>query len=199
MWDYKRFAIASQAAISAGWESQIEFVWDCVQSWYTPNRPLARHKSIGVFGDDPFFDTNKAIIKDGKKREAKQVKNTRGGCNYTPLDGAKHIATVEAFPNTSENDSNGYGKPLKWIEAIFNGIGGSNYLDLFGGSGTSLIACEKTGKNCLMMEIDPQSCDVIIERWQELTNKDAVNQLTGKTFKATQLESSGATPTDSLQ
>ena len=39
MWDFKRFAIAPHSAIIAGWQPQYEFIWDCVQSWYTPNRP----------------------------------------------------------------------------------------------------------------------------------------------------------------
>ena len=47
-------------------------------------------------------------------------------------------------------------------------------LDLFGGSGSTLIACEKLNRNCYMMEIDPHYCDVIIKRWEQYTNKTAV-------------------------
>lgn len=50
---------------------------------------------------------------------------------------------------------------------------GMNVLDLFGGSGTTLIACEQTGRNCYMMELDPHYCDVIIRRWENLTGKKA--------------------------
>ena len=46
-------------------------------------------------------------------------------------------------------------------------------LDLFGGSGTTLIACEQLNRKCYMMEIDPKYCDVIISRWENLTNKKA--------------------------
>lgn len=183
MWDFKRFALASHMAIQSGWEPQYEFIWDNVQSWYTPNRPLQRHKALGVFADDPFFDTSLAIIHDGKKREAKTVTNTRGESNYVPLNGAKHIATVEAFPNTQQNDSHGHGKPLKWIAAIFAGIGGSVYFDMFGGSGATLIACESLSKTCLTMELDPKYCDVIIRRWQDFTGKDAVLEQSGQKFK----------------
>jgi len=185
MWDFKRFGIAPCAAISAGWQPQYEFIWDCVQSWYTPNRPLQRHKAAGVFGDDPFFDTEKSIIKDGKDRGKKRtVSNTRGTSEYQPLDGAKHIATVEAFPNTMQKDEHGHGKPMAWIEAIFNGVGGLVYLDLFGGSGATLIACEKSRRQCLMMELDPKYCDVIITRWQQYTGKEAVLESTGETFNS---------------
>jgi DNA modification methylase len=50
----------------------------------------------------------------------------------------------------------------------------STVLDLFGGSGSTLIACEKTNRKCYGMELDPKYCDVIIERWENFTNKKAV-------------------------
>jgi DNA modification methylase len=48
-----------------------------------------------------------------------------------------------------------------------------NILDLFGGSGSTLIACEQIQRNCYMMELDPAYCDVIIERWENLTGQKA--------------------------
>ncbi len=47
-------------------------------------------------------------------------------------------------------------------------------LDLFGGSGSTLIACEQTERRCAMMEIDPIYCDVIVNRWQDFTGQRAV-------------------------
>lgn len=47
-------------------------------------------------------------------------------------------------------------------------------LDLFGGSGSTLIACEQLNRKCLMMELDPHYCDVIIARWEKMTGKQAV-------------------------
>jgi DNA modification methylase len=46
-------------------------------------------------------------------------------------------------------------------------------LDLFGGSGSTLIACEKTGRCCFMMDIDPHYCDIIVARWEKYTGKKA--------------------------
>lgn len=46
-------------------------------------------------------------------------------------------------------------------------------LDLFGGSGSTLIACEKTRRRCFMMELDPHYCDVIVARWEKYTGKKA--------------------------
>ena len=59
---------------------------------------------------------------------------------------------------------------------------GDLVLDLFGGSGTTLIACHKSGRNARLMEFDPKYCDVIIKRWQDFTGQQAVNEETGKTF-----------------
>lgn len=47
-------------------------------------------------------------------------------------------------------------------------------LDIFGGSGSTLIACEQLNRKCYMMELDEHYCDVIIDRWQKLTGKTAV-------------------------
>ena len=47
-------------------------------------------------------------------------------------------------------------------------------LDIFGGSGSTLIACEKINRNCYMMELDTTYCDIIIERWQNYTDKKAI-------------------------
>jgi len=50
---------------------------------------------------------------------------------------------------------------------------GENVLDLFGGSGSTLIACEQTRRNAYLMEIDPPYCDVIVKRWEQFTGKEA--------------------------
>jgi DNA modification methylase len=55
--------------------------------------------------------------------------------------------------------------------------------DPFGGSGTLIIACEKTNRKALIMEIDPKFCDVIIKRWQNFTGKKAILESTQQTFE----------------
>lgn len=59
-------------------------------------------------------------------------------------------------------------------------------LDLFAGSGSTLIACQNTNRINYSMELDPKYCDVIIKRWQEYTGLNAVLELTGKTFTEVQ-------------
>ena len=69
-------------------------------------------------------------------------------------------------------------KPIKLIQQIFNKFDKTNewvnILDLFGGSGSTLIACEQLGRKCYMMELDPKYCDVIVKRWETLTGQKAV-------------------------
>src|SRR5262249_58180282 len=60
---------------------------------------------------------------------------------------------------------------------------GQKVLDLFGGSGSTLIAAEKLGRRARLMEIDPPYCDVIIRRWQEYTGRKAVLESDGRSFE----------------
>lgn len=60
---------------------------------------------------------------------------------------------------------------------------GAIVLDLFGGSGSTLIACEKTNRQARLMELDPKYCDVIVKRWQDFTGKTATHADTGEAFK----------------
>jgi DNA modification methylase len=73
---------------------------------------------------------------------------------------------VEVLSNVLEN----YSKP-DWTIA-----------DLFGGSGSTLIACEKTNRSANLMELDSKYCDVIVKRWQDFTGKIAVHAETGQPF-----------------
>lgn len=68
---------------------------------------------------------------------------------------------------------------------------GDEVLDLFGGSGSTLIACEKTGRDCRMMELDPKYCDVIIKRWQDFTGQHATLEGDGRTFAELDAERMG--------
>lgn len=67
-------------------------------------------------------------------------------------------------------------KPIKMFdyEIKCNTKSGENVLDLFGGSGTTLMACEQDGRNAFIMEFDPRFVDVIIDRWESFTGEKAV-------------------------
>ena len=74
-------------------------------------------------------------------------------------------------------------KPIKLIQMILDKFDKDKsykvILDLFGGSGSTLIACEQLDRTCYMMELDPKYCDVIIKRWETLTGKKAVKVCEG--------------------
>ena len=67
-------------------------------------------------------------------------------------------------------------KPVKLVARFIlnSSAKGDTVADIFGGSGTTLIACEQLGRRCRMMELDPHYCDVIIARWEKFTGKTAV-------------------------
>jgi DNA modification methylase len=76
-------------------------------------------------------------------------------------------------------------KPVELsVRAFGNHVKLLNVLDLFGGSGSTMIGAEQAGRNCRMMELDPKYCDVIIKRWQDFTGQEATLEATGETFSA---------------
>ena len=73
----------------------------------------------------------------------------------------------------SDNDLS-YSKPVELCAKYIKLYARQNVLDLFGGSGSTLIACEQLNKTCYMMELDPHYVDVIIARWEKFTGQKAV-------------------------
>jgi len=65
-------------------------------------------------------------------------------------------------------------KSVSLIEKIFADYPAEKVVDVYGGSGSTLIACEKTKRKCFMMELDPHYVDVIISRWEKFTGNTAV-------------------------
>lgn len=88
-------------------------------------------------------------------------------------------SVVRKFTMTSEKTDRVHPtqKPIKLFDEIIhkfdkdNSI--NNVVDLFGGSGSTLIACEQLKRNCFMAELDPKYVDVIIARWEKFTGKEA--------------------------
>ena len=88
------------------------------------------------------------------------------------------IANNNPFGNSNTEEKWGHGtqKPLECMlrPILNNSAQGESVYDPFGGSGTTLIACERSKRNCYMMELSPAYVDVIIKRWEKETNKKAV-------------------------
>jgi DNA modification methylase len=73
-------------------------------------------------------------------------------------------------------------KPVSIPERAIKNHKAATVFDMFGGSGSTLIACEKTARDCRMMELDPRYCDVIITRWQDFTGQTATLEASGETY-----------------
>jgi DNA modification methylase len=74
-------------------------------------------------------------------------------------------------------------KPVKLFTDIWEKFNtGQVVMDLFGGSGSTMIAAEKTDRVCYMAELDARYCDVIIKRWQDFTGQTATLEATGQTY-----------------
>lgn len=67
-------------------------------------------------------------------------------------------------------------KPIELIAEILSFVEVDTLLDPFGGSGSTLIACEQLNRKCYMMEIDPVYCQIVIDRWEKLTKKQAIKE-----------------------
>ena len=72
-------------------------------------------------------------------------------------------------------------KPVELAERAMQyfSLPDENVLDLFGGSGSTLIAAERTGRKAFLMEIDGLYCDIIVRRWEEFTGRTAIRQPQG--------------------
>ena len=98
--------------------------------------------------------------------------------------GARDCSDVWQIDRPQRSELHPTMKPVKLVEkAILNSSRrGDIVLDPFGGSGSSLIACEQTGRQARLMELDPKYVDVIIRRWQQQTDQQAIRCNDGMTF-----------------
>jgi len=71
---------------------------------------------------------------------------------------------------------------VDWFFDYFSLQKAKSVVDLYGGSGATLLSAEKNAKHCYMMELDPKYCDVIIKRWQDFTGQEAIIETTGDKF-----------------
>lgn len=84
-------------------------------------------------------------------------------------------STVLEFDKPTRNEEHPTMKPIDLIAYLINNSSKKDeiVLDLFGGSGTTMIACEQTNRKAFIMELDPRYCDVIVDRWEKFTNQKA--------------------------
>lgn len=104
--------------------------------------------------------------------------------------GGRNQTDVWEFPRPQKSSLHPTMKPIALVErAIRNSSRVTDIvLDTFGGSGSTLIACEKSGRRCRMIELDEKYVDVIIKRWEEYSRKKAVHEQTGKSYEELKIE-----------
>ena len=116
---------------------------------------------------------------------------------YEPIlygwkDGAKHYwcgardqGDVWQIKKPHKNDLHPTTKPVELMERAVRNSSKTRdiVLDPFGGSGTTVIACEKSGRRARLMELDPKYVDVIVRRWQDYAGKKATRQIDGASFE----------------
>ena len=109
-----------------------------------------------------FFENHKQKTMQAGKLEYKNRRNIIGKSN------------VWKYKRVQDRDHNAQ-KPVELVAEALNNSCFENeiVLDLFGGSGTTLIACEQLNRKCYMVELDPHYVDVIIDRWEQFTGQKA--------------------------
>ena len=98
--------------------------------------------------------------------------------------GARDQSDIWFYNRPTKNDLHPTMKPVELCKrAILNSSKTDDIiLDCFGGSGSTLIACEQTQRRCRMIELDPKYIDVIVKRWQNLSGKEAKSEADGRSF-----------------
>jgi DNA modification methylase len=100
--------------------------------------------------------------------------------------GARDQGDVWFFDKPAKNDLHPTMKPIALVERAIRNSSKSRdiVLDLFGGSGTTMIAAERTERRARLVELDPKYVDVIVQRWQEATGGNALHATTGQPFNS---------------
>lgn len=140
------------------------FVWDCVTSWYAPNRPLKRMKLCAWYGDVNSYNFDGYHY--GEPLEAKTVTNTRGSYDYKPDPRGKHLSDVFQMPITQAHADgmHSHSKPVDWITMLLANCTKGAIYDPFAGSGAAMVAAERLSRACVSVEVKPENCAIILER-----------------------------------
>lgn len=167
--------------MSAGSAAKLELLNICV--WVKNNGGMgslyrSQHELVFVF-------------KNGKARHINNIELGKYGRNRTNV---WEYPSVNSFGNgrMEELTMHPTVKPVAMFADAIKDCSrrGGIILDPFGGSGTTMIAAEKTGRKARLIELDPLYCDVAIHRWQDFTGESAIHADTGNTFNET-LQSGG--------
>jgi len=158
-------------ACSEGWV----FVWT---SWKVLTKWIAQFESFGYPSNQVIWHKPGGGIGDLKKTFLTDYETALVWHRGAELTGKRIGSVWKVGKDGATEYLHPTQKPVALAEEAIDKTtkAGAKVLDLFGGSGSTLIACEKTARNAYLMELDPKYCDVIIKRWQEYTGKEAVHE-----------------------
>ena len=175
-------------ARDAGYKLMAWNIWDKTKCGSIGNQSAffpIRHEWIFVFGTE-FYEINltwdkaeESIKKGNHERRVRQADGRMEVSTTGDLSNPKKQmeSVVQILPEQGaiikEHPATFPIKlPSEYIMAMTDK--GDNVIEPFGGSGTTLIACEQLERNCYIMELDEKYCDVIIDRWEQFTGEKAV-------------------------
>lgn len=129
-------------------------------------------------GEAHYFvdDRTQATVYEDKGIDLKKLKKDEAIKLLQDIFSDKQSTTVINEDKPARSAEHPTMKPVKLLARLIRNSTrpGETVLDPFGGSGSTLIACEQLGRICYTMEFDPKYCDVIIDRWEKLTGQKAV-------------------------
>ena len=162
-----------KAFTDAGGKFDAYIVW--VKNTFALSRSKYQHQHEWMV-----FGNTESVYKE--QHEAILLGKNPG--DTAPWYGGRNQTDVWNFDKPTNNDLHPTMKPVALIERAINNSSRTMdiVLDAFGGSGSTLIAAEKTNRRCRMIELDEKYVDTIVKRWQEFTGRDAIHEQTGKTF-----------------
>lgn len=135
-------------------------------------------------GDSHYFidDRKQTTVIEDKKPDIKKMKKEEMKKLLEEIYSDKTSTTIINEDKPSVNDLHPTMKPIKLIARQVKNSSkvGEKVLDLFGGSGSTIITCEQLNRKCYTMEYDPKYVDVIINRWEEFTGKKVVKVKEGE-------------------
>jgi DNA modification methylase len=148
-------------------------------TWFADTKPLKLYQSVESLGEIHaliiWHKTNATYAAMNA-----QYKQRHEPCLYWKPKGstlrwcgASTENTLWELKKDGKNSFHPTQKPVELSEKAISNHDAKVVLDLFGGSGSTMIGCEKTGRSCRMMELDPKYCDVIVKRWEEFTGQKA--------------------------
>ena len=182
--------------VNCYWDKYIEFAKNIgykLLSWNVWNRGMSGgigqqmrmfalyHEWVFVFGTEP-YDLNKTVPKKeeninnnaprSQREKDGSLKYHDAGDTSNPYKKMGTVLDMIYFTGSIDHPAVfPIGLPSEYIRAMTGE--GDAVIDCFGGSGTTMIACEELHRQCYMMELDPYYCQVIINRWEEYTGRKA--------------------------